>query len=132
MHEWALAEAIISAVSKYAQEERLKEITEVKIKTGKLQQIEPEILRFALEQIKTSDFKNTRFDVEVVNAKLKCRICEEEWAPEMERLNKESSESIHFVPETVHAFVKCPKCGSRDLEILSGRGVWLEGIEGMK
>ena len=32
MHEWALAEAIISAASETAEKEDLKEVTEVKIK----------------------------------------------------------------------------------------------------
>jgi Zn finger protein HypA/HybF involved in hydrogenase expression len=48
MHEWALAEAILASAKGVAEQENLKEITEVTIKVGELQQIEPPILRFAL------------------------------------------------------------------------------------
>ncbi|MCK4571832.1 hydrogenase maturation nickel metallochaperone HypA, partial [candidate division WOR-3 bacterium] len=51
MHEWALAEAVISTAIKVAEEEKFKEITEIKIKLGELQQIEIEIFEFALKEI---------------------------------------------------------------------------------
>jgi len=132
MHEWALAEAIISAVSQVAEEEGLKEIIEVRIKIGELQQIEPDILEFALSQMKTSIFKNSRIDTEIVKARFKCGNCGNEWIFDKEMLDSENAEAIHFVPEVIKAYVKCPKCGSMDLEILHGRGVWLEGVEGVR
>lgn len=132
MHEWALAEAIISTISQIAEKEGLKEIIEVKIKIGELQQIEPEVLEFALSQIKTSIFKNAKFDIETVRAQLRCRVCGNEWVFEKEKVDTEVAEAIHFVPEIIHAFVKCPKCGSLDLEILYGRGLWLEDVKGVK
>jgi Zn finger protein HypA/HybF involved in hydrogenase expression len=48
MHEWALAEAILASAKQVAEQENLKEVTEVTIKVGELQQVEPSILRFAL------------------------------------------------------------------------------------
>jgi len=132
MHEWALAEAIISAASQIAEEEGLREITEVKIKVGKLQQIEIDTLEFVLSQIKPTNFKNTKYTIETVEAELKCRICGCNWTFGKERLEEDAKEAIHFVPEIAHTFVKCPKCGSPDFEILQGRGIWLESIEGVK
>ena len=41
-------------------------------------------------------------------------------------------EAIHFVPEIAHTYIKCPKCGSPDFEVVQGRGVWLESIKGAK
>ncbi|HDN05649.1 MAG TPA: hydrogenase nickel insertion protein HypA, partial [Candidatus Bathyarchaeota archaeon] len=76
MHEWALAEAVISTVSQLAEKEGLNEVTEVKLKVGELQQIELDVLKFALSQLKTSKLlKNARFDIETVKAELKCRVC---------------------------------------------------------
>ena len=75
MHEWALAEAVISTASQLAEKEGLKEITEVKIRVGELQQLELDIFEFALSQLKTDKFKNTKFNIETVRAKLKCRVC---------------------------------------------------------
>jgi len=132
MHEWALAEAIISTVSQIAEKEGLKEITEVKIKIGELQQIEPDILRFALSQIQTSVFKNARLDTEMVKAQFKCGNCGNEWIFDKETLDNENAEAIHFVPEVAKAYLKCPKCGGMDFEILHGRGAWLERVKGVK
>ena len=39
-------------------------------------------------------------------------------------------EAIHFVPELAHAFMTCPTCRSPDFEIVAGRGVAIEAIDG--
>ena len=56
MHEWALAEAILTSANEVADKENMKEVTEVTIRVGELQQVEPPILRFAISQMKTADF----------------------------------------------------------------------------
>ncbi len=61
MHEWALAEAILTSAKEIAEKENLKEITEVTIRVGELQQVEPTILRFALSQMKTEPFTKAKF-----------------------------------------------------------------------
>ena len=132
MHEWALAEAIIAAASEVAEKEGLKEVKEAKIKVGELQQIELDILQFALSQLKSAKFKNAKFNIKTLKAELKCRVCGYKWSFRKEKLDKNISEAIHFVPEVAHAYIKCPKCGSPDFEILQGRGVWLESIRGVK
>ena len=132
MHEWALAEAVIAAASEVAQKEQIKQVTEVKIKIGELQQIERDIFDFALAQLKPARFKNAKFDVETERAKLKCRACGHNWLFSKNNLDKESAEAIHFVPEVAHTYIKCPKCRSPDFEIIEGRGVWLKSIKGVK
>ncbi|MEM2947764.1 MAG: hydrogenase nickel incorporation protein HypA [Candidatus Bathyarchaeia archaeon] len=132
MHEWALAEAIISSVSQIAEKEGLKEVREVKIKVGELQQVEVEILEFALSELKMGKLKNVKFSIETVKAELQCRICGHKWFFSKDKIDEESAEAIHFVPETAHAYIKCPRCGSPDFEILHGRGVWLESVRGVK
>jgi hydrogenase nickel incorporation protein HypA/HybF len=132
MHEWALAEAILTSAKQVAEQEKLKEITEVTIKVGELQQIEPPILRFALSQMKTDVFKNAKFHILKAKSTLKCRVCSTTWQFNLKKLDKATAEAIHFVPEAAHTYVKCPKCGSPDFEIVSGRGVWLQDIKGAK
>jgi len=132
MHEWALAEAVIAAASEIAEKERLKEVKEVKIKVGELQQIELNILKFALSQLKPAKFKDAKFNIEVAKAELKCRVCGYRWFFRKEKLDESTAEAIHFIPEIAHAYIKCPKCGSPDFEILEGRGVWLESVRGVK
>ena len=132
MHEWALAEAILASAKQVAERENLKEVTEVTIKVGELQQIEPPILRFALNQMKPESFKKAKFHILKAKSTLKCRACGTTWQFSLKKLDKATAEAIHFVPEAAHSFVKCPKCGSPDFEIVSGRGVWLEDLKGVK
>ena len=132
MHEWALAEAILASAKQVAEKENLREVTEVTIKVGELQQIEPPILRFALSQLKPENFKHAKFHILKAKSTLKCRVCGTTWQFSLKKLDKATAEAIHFVPEAAHSFVKCPKCGSPDFEIASGRGVWLEDIKGAK
>jgi hydrogenase nickel incorporation protein HypA/HybF len=132
MHEWALAEAVISTVSQIAEKESLKEVAEVEIKVGELQQIELDILEFALSQLKTLKLKNVKFHIKTVKAELKCRVCGHKWIFRKEKIDEEIAEAIHFVPEIAHTYIKCPKCGSPDFAILNGRGLWLESVKGLR
>ena len=137
MHEWALAESIISAATEAAEKEKLKKITEIKIKIGELQQIEKDIFEFALDQIiKDSDkkIKDVKIKIDIEKSKLKCKNCEKVWSfnDMKKKLNKGESESIHFIPEVALVYFRCPNCGSPDFEIISGRGVTISSIKGEK
>jgi hydrogenase nickel incorporation protein HypA/HybF len=132
MHEWALAEAILKSAEQVAEKENLKEVAEITIRIGELQQVEAPILRFALNQLKHSFFKKAKFRILKAKSTLKCRVCGTTWEFSFRKLDKAAAEAIHFVPEVAHTYVKCPKCGSPDFEIVSGRGVWLEDIKGVK
>jgi hydrogenase nickel incorporation protein HypA/HybF len=132
MHEWALAEAVITAAQQVAEKEKLKEIREVNIKVGALQQVEEDILRFALSQLKPASFKNAEFHIVKAKTKLRCRVCRHAWLFRKNKLDEDTAEAIHFVPEVAHSYIKCPKCGSPDFEISEGRGVWLENIKGVR
>jgi hydrogenase nickel incorporation protein HypA/HybF len=132
MHEWALAEAVVAAASEVAEKEHLKEVAEVRIRVGELQQLDSETFGFALEQLKTAKLKTAKFKIETAKATLQCRACDNKWAFSKEKLDPDMAEAIHFVPEIAHTYIKCPRCGSTDFEIVEGRGVWLESIRGAK
>ncbi|MDZ7260931.1 MAG: hydrogenase nickel incorporation protein HypA [candidate division KSB1 bacterium] len=135
MHEWALAEGVISTALKVAEKEGLKEITEIKIKIGELQQTDMEIFEFALKEIiqpQKALLQKTKIELELEPAVLRCRVCGKQWAfrDALNKLKKEESESIHFVPETAHIYIRCPECNSPDFEASKGRGIWVESISG--
>jgi hydrogenase nickel incorporation protein HypA/HybF len=132
MHEWALAEAILTAARQIAEKEKLRGIKEVTVKIGELQQVEKDILRFALSQLKPASFKNVEFHIVKAKTTLKCRVCGNTWIFRKNKLDKDTAEAIHFVPEVAHAYIKCPKCGSPDFEISEGRGVWLDNVKGVR
>jgi hydrogenase nickel incorporation protein HypA/HybF len=132
MHEWALAEAVVSAASETARKEGLKRVTEVRVKVGELQQIESKVFRFAFLQVRGVTLEGARLVIVKEQARMRCRACGKAWTFNRERLGEEVSEAIHFVPEVAHAYVKCPRCGSPDFEVLEGRGIWLLSVKGVK
>jgi hydrogenase nickel incorporation protein HypA/HybF len=132
MHEWALAEGVITTATKFAQENNLTKVTEVVIMIGELQQVEHDVLEFAFEQLKTPLFKEAKFVLKSQPAKFKCRNCDNEWEFKTQGMTESVSEAIHFVPEMAHVYLKCNECGSPDFEVIQGRGVWLATIKGEK
>ena len=111
MHEWLIAEGIAKIIKE-------RNLGKVRIRLGRLQGIDKEILISAIKQL-------TQAEIEVVEeeAELRCLSCGERWKP---RLTGKEDEGIHFLPEVIFSIEKCPKCGSRDFEIVRGRGIWIE------
>jgi hydrogenase nickel incorporation protein HypA/HybF len=132
MHEWALAEGVITTAQKFAEENALTKVTEVIIMIGELQQIDHDVLEFTFEQLKTELFKDAKFILKTQPAMFKCRACGNEWSFEAQGLTEDISEAIHFVPEMAHVYIKCTECESPDFEVSQGRGVWLATIKGVK
>ena len=133
MHEWALAESIIAAVAGEVEAKKLKKVLRVNVRIGELQQIEPDIFRHILENVlEIYDLPLEISDVIISEhpSTLKCRVCFTEWDFRDAPVGFNEGEAIHFIPETVHFYVRCPVCGSPDFHILEGRGVWIESIEG--
>jgi hydrogenase nickel incorporation protein HypA/HybF len=137
MHEWALAESILTAALEAAEKEKLKKITEININIGELQQIEQDIFEFSLNEIiKTQGekLKDVKIKIETEKSTLKCKSCENTWkfSDMKKKLNEDESEAIHFIPEVAFVHTRCPKCGSPDFEITTGRGVSITSIKGEK
>ena len=132
MHEWALAESVIESAKTIAAKKELKEVKEIIVKIGELQQVEEDILFFAFNQLKDGILKKANIIIIKAKTKLSCRLCGNKWTFRKQNLDEVKSESIHFVPEVAHAYIKCPNCGSPDFKIASGRGIWLERIKGVQ
>ncbi|MCK4901732.1 MAG: hydrogenase nickel incorporation protein HypA [Thermoplasmatales archaeon] len=137
MHEWALAESILTTVIEAAEKEKLKKITEIKISIGELQQIEQDIFEFSINEIiKThgEKLKDVKITIETEKSTLKCKNCENTWkfSDMKKKLNEDEAEAIHFIPEVAFVHTRCPKCGSPDFEITTGRGASITSIKGEK
>jgi len=128
VHEWALAEAIANYVRGYIGEKTvLKKLT---ISLGELQSIDKDILDFALKEIlRSMGITVQELDYEIESAVLKCRKCGYEWELNKGIFSEDILEAIHFVPEVIHSYFKCPKCGSRDFDVIRGRGLRIVRIE---
>jgi len=132
MHEWALAEAVISSATEIAEKEGLEEVGEVILEIGELQQIEHDIFESALLQLRTPKLRKAKFTIRKAKAKLKCRSCENQWAFNSTKLDEEGKEAVHFLPEVAHTYIRCPKCGSPDFGVTEGRGILIRTIRGAR
>jgi len=125
MHEWSLAYAVVSTSIEHCLKQGRKQATAT-IELGELQQIDREIFQEALKEISSEQTECAlSFEIEIKPAKFKCRKCGKEWSfdEEQKKLKEDNQEFIHFVPEVVHSFTRCPKCKSPDFEVVVGRGV---------
>ena len=137
MHEWALAESILTAAVEAADKEGLKKIKEINIGIGELQQIAMEPFEFALEEIisqHNKKLKGVKINIKTEESTLICSSCGHEWkfGDMKKKLSEDEGEAIHFIPEVAFVHSRCPKCGSPDFEISSGRGVSILSIKGEK
>jgi hydrogenase nickel incorporation protein HypA/HybF len=135
MHEWALAQSIVATIADEVEKKGLKEVLKVDVRVGELQQIDLDVFRFVLESVlKTYDLSvdMSRITISKDKSVLKCRVCDTEWSfsESREGLTDDEVEAIHFIPEVAHVYIRCPGCGSPDFDIIRGRGVWIESIEG--
>ncbi len=129
MHEWALAEAIVDYVKSFMEEREGSRVKKLGIVLGRLQSIDKDVLGFALKEL----FKSENIVVEELvfideDIELLCRRCGFQWKLDVEVFDEWIREAIHFVPETIHSYMKCPRCGSHDFEVIKGRGVGIGEI----
>lgn len=120
VHEWALAESIIL----YVENKNVSRVKKLSVKIGILQSIDREILEFAIREL--SKERGVVIDnVEIIEEKpvLKCNVCNYTWSINPSEIDEPIREAIHFIPESIYAYFKCPNCGSIDFEVVKGRGL---------
>jgi hydrogenase nickel incorporation protein HypA/HybF len=135
VHELALADAVVKAAIRAADDQNLGSLDRVVVKVGELQQIDDTLLRYALvEVVPTTDdrLSATVFEIESEPVGFVCRRCGTHFGrTALEEVgNTEALEAIHLVPELAHTFVRCPQCTSPDFDLTAGRGVTLVEIGG--
>jgi hydrogenase nickel incorporation protein HypA/HybF len=135
MHEWALAEGVIATSLEAAEKEGLTTIRRIVVKIGELQRINPEVFQDALDSVvppADSRLISTAFELELEPVRFECRPCRHRFGADETTtvLTENESEAIHFIPELAHSFLSCPQCHSPDFQVIRGRGVWIESVEG--
>jgi len=126
VHEWALAESILAAAAKASGG---RPVRVIRVVLGELQNVDAEALMLALRELKAgTPLEAAEVALEVEPAEFECAVCGARWTLRESEVGEGEREAIHFVPELVHAFVRCPRCGSRDFRVVRGRGVWIGGL----
>jgi hydrogenase nickel insertion protein HypA len=136
MHEFALADAVVRAAQQEAQQAGIDRLERIAVKVGRLQRISRELFEFSLTEVMPAvapELSGVEIEIEEEAVLFRCRVCALEFGEaEIADSDDEAvAEAMHFVPELCHAFIRCPGCGSPDFEIVAGRGVTLELVEGL-
>ena len=92
---------------------------------GELQAVDLEIFGFALDSLLADHgIARERVHISKEKAEMLCHACGHRWDLTSDPgLDAEGREAIHFLPEAIHAFVRCPCCGSADYSMEKGRGI---------
>ncbi|MFA5190802.1 MAG: hydrogenase nickel incorporation protein HypA [Verrucomicrobiia bacterium] len=133
MHEWALAEAVVTSATETARQQKLAVVDEIVLNIGELQAIDNEMFASLVQdQLSNAAAELRSAKVRTVRgaAAFECQACKKEFSEQDAKVGEEEREAIHFVPEMAHVYMRCPACGSPDFSIVRGRGVFIQEITG--
>lgn len=113
MHELGIAKDLLDIALAKAKENNLKKITKISIKLGVAAGIEEDFLRhsFVDHLLPGTIAGSCLLEISKEGVAAKCRKC-----------------SVPFTPEAM--VLACPSCRSKDIEIISGKDVYVASIEG--
>ena len=112
MHELAIAQELSGIVLDTAVKEKLTIVSRVNVIFGKMIQVVPEIFEFAFRvSVKDSVAAKAELSIEIVPVRIKCRACG----------NESEIKDNSFI---------CNSCGSRDVDLVQGREIYIKSIEG--
>ena len=111
MHEFSIAENLLSLVIKYAKQNKAKKITKVEIEIGKLSGVEVSCLETAFNALKSKTIASqAQFIISLKDIVIICKSCQKE--------------------STLEKFIfQCPICNGFEVEILQGNDMILKSIE---
>jgi len=112
MHEIRIAKDLSDIVLEVAGSEKLSVVTKISISFGEMIQIVPDIFDFAFrEAVRDTIASSSEVDIEIIPVKLKCKDCNNEFSLK-------------------NSFFSCNKCSSSDLDIITGKEMFVKSIEG--
>ena len=112
MHELAIAQALVDQVGKAAEAQKAKRVVSIRVVVGTLSGVDPESLRMAFPLAAEEEplLKDAVLVVEPVTATVRCADCQAVSTPEP-------------------PFVYCMACKSRNVQIETGRELYIQSAE---
>ncbi|NOZ89233.1 MAG: hydrogenase maturation nickel metallochaperone HypA [Crenarchaeota archaeon] len=136
MHEVSIAMSILSVVEEaFRETPGAKRVSKIKLQIGMLSMVDPEALRFALRTVsRGTPAEGAEIEIEMVKPVFRCNRCGHTWEvsdEDIERISSdpEASTLIHIYPDVVARYLRCPRCGSSDIEIVRGKGVIVHSVD---
>jgi len=125
MHEFSMAQQIFSIVMRVAKENNVKKILEINIEVGQLTFLNPDQLKFALKVLSEDTIaQDAKIRIEIIQPEIRCNSCKYTG-----KISYDGPESHTIYPII---FLKCPKCGSTDVEIIRGKECNIKNIKAIR
>lgn len=123
MHEWSLALSVVESVDKWAKANSLN-VRKIVLSVPPVAQLDISILKEAFDFLKKeSNLQQAELEVKLRGVRYRCRACGYEFTDaQISQVIKNLSDyygeeyPLHLIPELLPTFVKCPRCGSHDIE----------------
>jgi len=113
MHEFGIIEDIVRLVGEKAADHGVHRVTCVRLRVGRLRQVEPASLRFAFETLaRGTIMEDALLDVDFIPIRLRCRHCGNEF---------ELADALPY---------QCSQCNGRNVDVSAGKELILKDIEG--
>jgi len=129
MHEWSLAEAVVKAVFDLIEQRGASRVSELEVVYGELMSLDSELMAEAIRELSAgSPLEGAEIRIIEEPARIRCRSCGSEFSlseieiggPKIFEEGHGQEHLLHFLPDLAPALLRCPGCGSSDLEVDSG------------
>lgn len=116
MHELSIVADLFTIIEDQARQNGAKKVTKVRVLIGELSGVVPELFRSAFNSYKKGTIADkARLEIKITKVKFRCLAC-----------GKEIKTRDISAPDFSYA---CPFCGSKEVELTSGRDLYLEKLE---
>ena len=125
MHELSLVQGVLDAVEETAEAKGGK-VTSFKVGIGELAQFDARLVKQLLSDLrKGTPLERADVVIETEKSKVKCLSCGAslDFQELIGLLSDDEREMVHFLPELLSSFSKCPSCSKSYFEIEEGRSV---------
>lgn len=111
MHEMSIAKNLFEIIKEEMERYGVQKVREIKIRVGVLTGIVPDSLRFCFGFLaQNTPAQDAKILIEKTPLKVFCKVCKDSF----------EMEDYEFI---------CPRCGNEDVEIISGKELFIEGME---
>jgi len=125
MHELTLVQGMLDSVNEGAAK-RGKKAVAIRVGVGELAQFDTKLLvRLFADLTKGTELQGVKMTFESERSKIRCLGCGRvrTFRELAGQLSKSDREMVHFLPELLGSFAKCPSCSRSFFEIEAGRSV---------
>lgn len=113
MHELSVIQSVLDIVIEYATKNKAKKVNQINLEIGELSGFIPEWIQTYFDYVsKDTIAEKAKLKIKKVPAKMKCLECEKEFGLKKNKLE-----------------FTCPKCESKDIDLLQGREYFIKSIE---